>query len=417
MKDLREFTRNSLIYLGSRVAGGALPLLLLPFLVRELGPDEYGKIGLFTASFSILMVVIGLGTHGFVRLCYNRSSQKEMRLILGNATLLIAAMTFACLLILLALGQYFDVLRDTYAPYLYLGAVAAIGQKVIELKLALWQMGGKAVKFGFLTFVATAINIAASVFLVFVVGMQSEGRIFGMLLPTAIIGPILLSSMYRGGYIHFKVDREVLKRILAFGVPLVPHSIALASIIFVERLALSNNPDGSSLGIFFAAFQLAMPIGIIVNSANLQFRAWSDKKMEDGDHHAVVKASYALMAVYLIVGGAYYWVLGFVYPLIVGDAFAEGYPIMGILILAATFRGFYLVVVKGLFFAEGTRLLMSISVFLFVVFSIILLNFDDLYTVAYLDLAFNVLLFLFVWIASAKICPQPWLSFYRTKSS
>ena len=91
MQDIRKFSRNALIYLSSNILRAALPFLLLPFLIRELGAQQYGKIGLVTSAFALLLTVVGMGTHAYVRTNYTQCSEQELKEILGNAVLVLIA--------------------------------------------------------------------------------------------------------------------------------------------------------------------------------------------------------------------------------------------------------------------------------------------------------------------------------------
>ena len=416
MQGLRQFTRNTLIYLSSNVARASLPFLLLPFLARALGTEEYGKIGLVAAAYPLMLVVVGVGTQGFIRANYHRLSDDELHQAIGNTALIVIAAGLLMFAALAPFADQFDLLPGGGMYYLCIATCAAIGHKFIEIRLALWQMAQKPLNYGALSIGLTVCNLAISILLVFVVGLLAEGRLIGMWLPPLLVGPLMLVAMGLRGEARFSPNRALLRRALSFGVPLIPHSLAISGIVFVERFALSGNADSSLLGLYFAAFQLSLPITILSNSVNLQFRAWSDPKMEAGRHRAVVIASYLLMLALLVAALAYAWLLQFLYTPLLGEAFAPGYPVSVILILSAMFRGWYLIVSKGLFFASRTRLLMAISTSLAIFFSAILLLVDSLYGVAYLNLGFGFMLFLCTWIATARVCPQPWLRVFTGRA-
>ena len=407
MKDIHLFSFNSLIYLLANIIGAALPFLLLPFLARELGPVEYGKIGLVASIYALLLTVAGLGTHAFVRTSYHQCSEPERRLVLGNAILLVAVASIVSLLLATVFGYAFHLPMPL--RYIFVGIFSVFGQILISIRLVIWQMAGKAVRYGLLSVVLTALNLLLSILLVFVAQLEAEGRILGMWLPAMLVGPLIMGFMYKKEEVDFTFSSDLASRMLRFGLPLIPHSLALTFIVFVERAVLSKNEDNTALGVYFAAFQLALPISILVRSVNLQFRAWSDKMMAAKDHVPVVVASYLVMMGFLAAALVYAYFLQFFYADIVGAQLASGYRVSVILIFAAMFRGFYLVVSKALFFSGNTVLLMIITVCLCVIFSGALLFSDSIYTVAYLNLGFNMLLFLSVWIASAKVYPQPWL--------
>ena len=408
MKEFRRFSFNSSIYLVANILGAALPFLLLPFLTRELGAVEYGKIGLVASAYALLLPIVGLGTHAFVRTSYYQCTPQEQKAILGNAIILVAIACISVFIIVIGIG--YVVPMPLPVKYIFVGVLSAFGQNLISVRLVIWQMSGKPARYGLLSVFLTAMNLALSIFLVFFAQLESIGRILGMWLPALLVGPLTMLLMYRKNEIQLSFLPGLASRIFRFGLPLIPHSLALAMIVFVERTVLSRNDDYAVLGIYFAAFQLSQPVAILVNSVNLQFRAWSDKMMAAGEHGTVVAGSYMVMAGFFIATLVYAYLLQYAYAQIVGERLAEGYGVAVILIFAAMFRGFYLVVAKALFFSRNTVVLMKLTVCLSLTFSAILLFFSGLYTVAYLNLAFNTVLFISAWCASARVYPQPWLS-------
>lgn len=407
MKQIRDFSRNALIYLSSNVLRAALPFLLLPFLIRELGAQEYGKIGLIASVFTLLVTLVGMGTHAYVRTSYTQSTAQELKRILGGAIIVVVGASLLILL-LIALLSYWVELPLAF-PYIIVGIFAAFGQKIISIKMVLWQMSDRPLIYGILSVLMTALNLSFSIFLVFSLDMNAEGRVLGMWLPAVMMGPLILLLMLVRNDVDLSCGMGPIRSIVQFGLPLIPHSFALALILFAERAALSTSSDATSLGVYFAAFQLSLPVSILSNSINLQFRSWSDRKMAAGEHQLVVRGSYLVMAILTLAGVAYAWLLQFFFNDLVGEGMSHGYQVCLLLIASAVLRGFYLVVVKGLFFSGRTGVLMTITVALSLFFSALLYLFNDLYTVACINLAFNSLLFLFVWVATAVVYPQPWL--------
>jgi O-antigen/teichoic acid export membrane protein len=410
MKIFQGFVGHTLVYLLNNLANSAIPFLLLPFLIRELGPQEYGRIGLISATFGLIVTLAGLGAHAYVRVQYNQRSREELGVLLGNAVFLLGAACCAIYLAIWVINLVGGSIIPLPASILAVCISAAFGQSVITIRLVLWQMANRPMPYGALMILITLSNLTLSLVLVFAIGMRAEGRILGMWLPAMLVGPLIVAWMYRRGEITFRLSQSVLKEIAAFGLPLIPHSLALSFIVFFERFVLSNSPDAKALGIYFTAFQLSAPITIFVSSVNLQFRAWSDRNMARGAQRRVVQGSYGIMLTFFMAAIFYAWILQYFYSAIVGENMGEGYGIAVILIFSSMFKGFYLVVAKGVQFAGRTSLIMIASVSLAISFSIALLFFNQLHIVAWLNVSFNALLFLSMWIASAIVYPQPWLS-------
>ncbi|MGI9589983.1 MAG: hypothetical protein ACR2P8_01340, partial [Myxococcota bacterium] len=87
---------------------------------------------------------------------------------------------------------------------------------------------------------------------------------------------------------------------------------------------------------------------------------------------------------------------------------ASGRNVTLLLIASGLLSGFYLVVVKGIMFAEKTRALMAITVPLSLAYCAAVFALDDAWRVAQLSVLYQGLLFALVWFWSQRIYPQPW---------
>ncbi len=408
MKSYKEFIRSSLVYLFSNVTNAALPFILLPVLIRQLGAAEYGRIGLITSAFSLILVVTGLGSQAYLRVQINKSSPEQLKQILGNTILAVGTSSVLISIPLLLFSLFFTTELPVGAEYIVFCSAAVFGQAVVTMQLVLWQMDNRPLLYGLLMLTMTLTNLSLSILLVLELGMGAEGRIVGIWLPLTMAGPLVILKFIWRDEVNFLPSRAVLRDLLNYGLPLIPHSVALTFLAFYERYVLSRRPDPEDLGIYFAAVQLAMPLSIFIQSINLQFRPWSDLRMAQSRHLQVVNWSYALILLFALIASIYAFLLQFIAPLITGIPDSGINFVAILLVFSAMFKGFYLVVAKGLQFSGHTRVMMRISVSLVLLFSLLLLYFNSLQAVAFLNLLFHIALFSCIWAASSRLYPQPW---------
>ena len=410
--------RRASVYLLANVANALLPFALLPVLVRELGPAEYGTLGLFTSSLGFFSVVLGLGGVGYARASYHKLGAEEYRAGLGAVLGIFFAATAVAVLGLagaIAAGLFESAAAGASAavvvpwPVLALGLLGGACQFAFTLRLALWQMGERPAPYGRALLAATALSLLLSLVLVFGWDLGWQGRAWGVVLPLLLLGGGAVVALLWRGEARWAGARAMLPRVLAYSLPLVPHALAASAIPFCERSALAGSAGLAEAGLFFAAFQLALPVRILANSINLAFKPWSYRQMALGEQGAVVRGSYAAMGVLTLAALAWAVAVAAGFELVAGPALAGGRTVALWLIASGLLSGFYLIVVKGLMFAERTRALMFVSVPLSAAYCAAVFRLETALQVAQASVLYQACLFLAVWLLASRLFPQPWL--------
>ena len=405
--------RRASLYLAANVANALLPFLLLPFLVRELGAAEYGTVGLFASSLGMFSVVVGLGGVGYARVSYYKLGADEYREALGAVlTIFFASAALAALALAGALAAGLlapdGSVAGLPASVLALGLLGGACQFAFSLRLALWQMAEQPGAYGAAMLAVTALNLALSIALVFGLGMGWEGRAWGIVVPLALLGLGSLAALLLGGGVRFGRAASYLPRVLAYSLPLVPHALIRTAIPFCERSALATNTGLAEAGLFFVAFQLALPVRILANSLNLALKPWSYQRMADDDRRTVVRGSYASMLALALAALAWAGVVWVGFVWVAGPELAGGRLTALWLIASGLFSGFYLVVVKALMFVGRTRTLMLVTVPLGVAYCGAVFALDDALRVAQLSALYHAAVFGAVWYVGNRLYPEPW---------
>jgi len=407
--------KSSFIYLLANIANASVPFLLLPFLTRLLTLEQYGNIGLFQAALTALIIVVGMGGHEAIRVKYFKSNNNEYRGVLNSVIVIFAVSFIVTTMIVCCLKGVLQEYTNLHFNVYLLAVAGAASRFLVTLRLAYWQVSDEPRKYGLYLIGITIFNAALTLILIAVVDLGEYGRYFGVVIPTLVFGLFGLASLYKiVGYSRPVVEYSAIKNLASFTFPMVPHALLLALVASVDRFAISNSGGNSSAGIYFLAFQLAMPMMIIGNSINLAFKPWSYKNMAKGHHSKVVLATYLIMLFMLSLSAVYSVSVYLLESFILGSEYVGNFNIIVLLIFSGAFTALQQAVGKGVSFAEKTKVLSLFSVplssvYLFAVF-FIALKFG-IVGVAMAQLAFRILMFFLVWAVSMKVIKQPWFSF------
>lgn len=353
------------IYAVANIASAAVPFLLLPLLTRVLGPSEYGHVVSFTLLVTICLTIAGLNAHAALGVLWFQRPQEEIPAFTGTALAIAVASTLFVAPMIAGMIWLFPQLGGGISPAW--GAVAALTagcSVILQCRLVLWQSKHRPIPSACLQFASSVLNVGLSLAAVLAFGWGGDGRIAAIAAATALTALISLGLFFGAGEVLWAPTREQLRTLMAFGLPLVLHTLAGVLIGSADRLAVSIQLDPHALGIYGAGAQLGMVMAILADAFVKAYSPWIYAKLKSGhrdDRHCAVGAIYAAMPAFFVaavlMGVALYWISG----AMLGPQFRAATGVLPWFMLGGAFSGVYLCT-SGLYFFSGrTSLLASVT--------------------------------------------------------
>jgi O-antigen/teichoic acid export membrane protein len=270
---LKHLTGESLIYGLGQVSGRAVSLLLVPVLTRLLTPQAYGVSDLVLAYSQVALLVLVFGMDGaLARLFYDQpdrearirmvSSSLIFRLVTGTAVALTLALVVAPLGAPLLAGE-------AYRKYLTIGAVTLpftlltlFANDVLRVTFQPW-------KFITLNLAQTVTVGGLTLYLVLGRDLGVVGVLYGKLggdALTAALGLVLCRHSLRPRF-----DLTTLRRMLDYGLPLVPVAFAYGLITGVDRFFLQRTHALAEVGVYAVAMKFFALATMGVSAFQLAF--------------------------------------------------------------------------------------------------------------------------------------------------
>lgn len=348
------------------LAGSAvtlIPVLLLPFMTRNLSSDEFGMAMLFSAVVTITLPLMGFGApnalgvryYQIVAGAFSSYYWSVMSVVISTPILVVPILLFVtsgfdfnvnmtpgwalCAIfvaLLWSISQAFSVLIiATGRAYIYLAINAGVAGICISLTVTL-------IKFFHLGWQAFAISLLL-------------GHAVGAL------ASILVSATW---YRDRKIKLSSIADSLSYGTPVMIHSVSIGLITYFDRSIIAYYLGDSAVGVYSAAFLVAtfpMFIGSAVNKAVIPWcyenlAALTPEKKKKIVRYALI--GFFCVAVLILIYG--YIVVAFSNLFFIND-FLEVKSLAPILCIGAGFNIAYLFVVNALFFAAKTKTLAAIS--------------------------------------------------------
>ncbi|MCA9424769.1 MAG: oligosaccharide flippase family protein [Candidatus Omnitrophica bacterium] len=281
------------IYVASRLANRGIALfLLVPVYTRFLGADGYGAIrvlnylGLFFFFFFSQGLIVA-----WYRLRFDQQTEDELKIFEST---LIWYLSFSCvagLLIVSVCGDWIATTMTSGIPYFPLGFLTVVGAcfnvfaNLYERKL---QADQKPVAFGIFSGLRTILNLILVVLFVATLRLDVLGKVSADTLSALILAILAIAYMRPRGLGGF--SRAKLTLSLSYGLPLLPHSLAVTFNEMVGTLFVNNQLGVEEAGIYSLGLQLAtlsLVLALALNQAYspIFLRTVKDSEMakEEGD--------------------------------------------------------------------------------------------------------------------------------------
>jgi len=408
--------KNSIIYTFSSILSAAIPFLLLPILTRYLSPVEYGQIAMFNIFTSALAAIVGLSAHGAAnrRFFDNDVSNIELARFNGNCFFILLASTLFILFILFFIDTVLASYLGIPPIWIYFGIASVFCSFILNLRLGQWQIREKAKLFGFFQVVISIVVFSFSLLFVISFHLGGEGRIYGIVLTSIIVGLVSYSILRHDELLLFEYNRQDIQDALSFGVPLIPHVLGGFLLLSVDRLVINKELGLEMTGIYMVAVSLGSALNIIFSSINRAYSPWLFGQLKVNDEEkkiAIVKNTYIYFVFLILISLFAFFIAPSIFKLIVGGKFHQAADVLPIIIIGQVFLGMYFMVTNYIFYVKKTKYLSYVTISsgaINVVLLLLLIPYYGISGAAFAFLIANLWQFLLTWVVSAKVCPMPW---------
>jgi O-antigen/teichoic acid export membrane protein len=345
---IQRLVKHSAIYGVGGFIQRALAVLLLPIYLRYLPPDDYGTILTLVALTTILFTLLRSAIqNSFFRFYFNADDEEPRARIIRTAFWsTMVASTAALVAGLLLAGPISTGLFGTdddanLVRVAFLGLWATMNYDQLT---ALFRVEERSVSFSVASLVNVLLTIAVTVLLLVVYEQGPIGVLIGNFSGTLAVWAGLLA--YRRVHLGFEFDRELFRRMLAFGWPFVPSAVALAAIDFNDRFFLVKLDGRDAVGVYGLGVQIAAVLVFFLWAFRLAWPAFAYSIRDDEE----ARRTYGYVLTYVVAAGM--WVatgLSLLAPWLVRllgpPAYEGAHRVVAPLCFAAVAFGAYVVVV------------------------------------------------------------------------
>jgi O-antigen/teichoic acid export membrane protein len=357
-KRLGELARHSAIYgLGSLVSR-FIAVLLLPVYTRYLTPADYGLIETLIALSAILTVLLAAGVKSaFFRFYFDEKDHAGHLRVIRTSFWFTMTMATAGLVAGLALADpisQFLFGTGTHADLVRAAFVGLWASVNYEQLTSLFRVEQRSVAYLIATLINLCLTVGATLLLVVVWEVGPIGVIVGNFTGTLLVYLGLLA--YRREQLGLEWDRDLLREMNRFGMPLVPSALFLWALNFSDRFFLVKLSGPREVGLYSIGVRMASAIILFLAAFRTAWPAFAYSIEDDRE----AKRAYSFVLTYIVVITSWMALgLGVLAPwlvrLLTTPSFYSAERVVAPLAFAAAAFGAYIVVVIGIGRARKTR--------------------------------------------------------------
>lgn len=318
------------------VMAAAIGFITVPVITYFITPEEYGKASMFTLAQGIAAMLMYFGLdQAFIRE-FNQYKDNVGKL-LSNAIfmpLIFVIIIDTCILINAKFlsNVLFGSQEELTAVYMLAVMLPFI---VVEnfsfLKI---RMEEKGLAYSCATISLKVLVLVITVLLFLIYEKSFHSVVYAMAFAEIINGTILFFLVIKPLRISIKyVDKELIKRMLKFGLPLIPAMLMSWTLASMDKVMLRALCGYEELGLYAAAYKIVSAVSIVQSCFSLFWTPVAYRWNEEN----VPKENYAFVNTIVAVGMTLICLLLLLVKNIVGfvlgDSFVEAIQIFPFLLL------------------------------------------------------------------------------------
>ena len=246
--------------------------VLLILLANYILPAEYGKLSLFNTIVTFMGYVIALSTQGYISISFFQNDRKDFSKDF-SVIMAVSLLIFTLLAVIILTGRsYLPGLVKFDYSLLWVALLITFFNLMFGILLDYYRIREQVKIYGAFSCSFAVVNFILTLFLVISCDMSWLGRVYAQLLTCVIGGIIAVLIFYKNKLLTTEVkDIDRFKRIIVWGLPLIPHLAAMWIKQGGDRYIIDYFHQIDDVGLFSFALNLAniiVIIGISFNSSN-----------------------------------------------------------------------------------------------------------------------------------------------------
>lgn len=278
-QNIHSVAKHSFVYTVAELLKKGVGFFMVPLYTRYLTPADYGLIEVLNLMLDVLGMVVGVRMIAAKTRYYHLYDRVEDKREVYT-TSLIFAVCMSCAAVALLWGASGSLARLTlgssdYSACYHLVIVSFAIQNICLIAENDLIIKKQSAFYSGLCIGLMILSLTLNIVFLSVFHLGAWGILWSILI-TKIVNTAVLPVTLRGHRIRFSWDK--LKKMVRYGLPLVPASLALFAMHYGDRFFLQRFCSLSEVGIYSLGYKFGMIMGVLVTAPFS--RAWGTHSFE-----------------------------------------------------------------------------------------------------------------------------------------
>lgn len=363
---MNRLLKGSYIYGISGSIQKLLSFLVLPFLTSIVTPEDFGMYFLIAFYGTSIATVLTLGTGSSLSIIYFSEADNEKRIgVIWDNTMILLVLGSIMMLFIAFFAKNLSVLLfedASKSKIIILQCISSIGLVLFDPFLAFLRMNEQRYRY-------VAVTLTSAIFtslstLTFVIFLSDKlfalvlGQVVGLLFFSALMFLLVIKSA------KVYIPRKHVKELIRVGYPVLGGIFAFLVIDYSDRLFIEKYLGFAELGIYSIGYSCGMVVLILVQSFSISWTPYFNSFIQKHDIATIIFPLVLCMYCYFfgLIVVAYNLFVDPIFSFLFGSEFKEAVEIITIIAATYAMKGFYLILLPGLYFSRRLYLQAIIEV-------------------------------------------------------
>ncbi len=363
IEKLKQLSKETAIYGVSTMVGRFINFLLVPLYTNIFLPSEYGIVTNLYALIAFMNIIFIYGMDS-AYLKFGSISDDDLskdRFSTPFISVIIVAVIFGLLLSSLrnSVGSFLDIPSKYYYLIIYVAIVLTL-DATTSLPFIKLRIERKAKKFATFKILNILLNVVFNLILILKLKFGIEAIFISNAIASFSSLVLLFPTIIKS--IHIEVAKKYLKRLLKFGLPILPAGIALMIVQIADVPILTHLTNFKTVGIYRANYRLGIFMMLFVSM--FQY-AWQPFFLQESKEKNAKQLFSKVLTYFTLIGSIILITLSLfldnivkieiLHRPIIGSAYWSGLSIVPIILLGYLFNGIYVIFNAGLYITEKSK--------------------------------------------------------------
>lgn len=306
MKNKTGVFFNSIMYTIGNLLLKSFSFFLIPLYTRCLTTEEYGITNLASGFYTVLAYAITFNTQkALVRYYVDfKDDNERVKLLFGTSITFVFVVSFIFI-------TGFSIMRKIVTPIFFPGLPffpIALLSSLIAVVSGIYIFyqeilrGMQEAKFSILlSYLYFFLLLASNVLTVVKLHLGAFGVLVSIFFVNFIMTITMFWDLSKRNMLKIGIDINILKTILKYSFPLMPHTIAYNVSDYVTKVVISEHLTLSVLGVYSLSAQFGNVADVVLNSIQSAFQPWMFnilKEKQNSAKSALANVTYLLLWLY-----------------------------------------------------------------------------------------------------------------------